>query len=99
LFDGLKEYQQEKNIREADSKNEILATIGKSRGYVKTRWCGNEECETEIKDQVAAEIVVLPFDEDSEPESIQEEDEHIEGECAICGENAKRWAYFAKKNY
>jgi len=48
---------------------------------------------------VAAEIVVLPFDEDSEPESIQEEDEHIEGECAICGENAKRcWAYFAK-NY
>jgi len=45
----------------------------------------NEECETEIKDQVAAEIVVLPFDEDSEPESIQEEDEHIEGECAICG--------------
>ena len=97
LFDELEEYQSE-NIREADSKNEILATIGKSRGYVKTRWCGKEECETEIKEQVAAEIVVLPFDEDSEPESIQDEDEHIEGDCAICGENAERWAYFAK-NY
>ena len=95
LFDELKEYQQE-NIREADSKNDILATIGKNRGYVKTRWCGDEECETEIKDQVAAEIVVLPFDEDSKPESVHEKD--IDGECAICGENAKRWAYFAK-NY
>ena len=95
LFDGLKEYQQE-NIREADSKNDILATIGKNRGYVKTRWCGNEECEAEIKEQVAAEIVVLPFDEDSKPETVHEKD--IDGECSICGEKAKRWAYFAK-NY
>lgn len=95
LFDELKDYQQE-NIREAESKKEILGTIGKNRGYVKTRWCGKESCETEIKDQVAAEIVVLPFDEDSKPESIHEED--IGGGCAVCGEDAKRWAYFAK-NY
>lgn len=97
LFSELKEYQQE-NIRQADSKNEILATIGKSRGYVKTRWCGKEECEKEIKEEVSAEIVVLPFDEESEPGSIQDEDDYIEGECAICGEKANRWAYFAK-NY
>lgn len=97
LYTELEDYLQE-NIREADSKNEILATIGKSRGYVKTRWCGNEECEAEIKDEVAAEIVVLPFQEDSKPETIQEEGEHIDGDCAICGEKAKRFAYFAK-NY
>jgi prolyl-tRNA synthetase len=97
LYSELEEYLED-NIREAESKNEILQTIGKNRGYVKTRWCGNEECEDEIKDQVAAEIVVLPFREDSEPASIQASDEHIEGECAVCGENAERWAYFAK-NY
>jgi len=97
LYSGLEDYLQE-NIREAESKNEILATIGKNRGYVKTRWCGKEECEAEIKDEVAAEIVVLPFDEDSEPERIQDESEHIEEECAVCGEEAKRWAFFAK-NY
>lgn len=97
LYNELEEYQQE-NIREAESKNEILATIGKSRGYVKIKWCGKEECETEIKDEVAAEIVVLPFDEDSEPDSVQSEYEHIDGDCAVCGENAERWAYFAK-NY
>ncbi|MFP4229980.1 MAG: His/Gly/Thr/Pro-type tRNA ligase C-terminal domain-containing protein, partial [Candidatus Nanohaloarchaea archaeon] len=97
LYSELEEYLQE-NIRKADSKNEILATIGKNRGYVKTRWCGKEECEEEIKDEVSAEIVVLPFQEGSEPDSIQSEEDHVEGECAVCGEKAERWAYFAK-NY
>jgi prolyl-tRNA synthetase len=97
MFGELEEYLHE-NIRKADSKNEILSTIGKNRGYVKTKWCGKEECEEEVKDQVAAEIVVLPFREDSKPATIQENSEQISGECAICGEKAERWAYFAK-NY
>ncbi len=97
MYNELEDYLHE-NIREAESKQEILGTIGKNRGYVKTRWCGKESCEEEIKDQVAAEIVVLPFQEDSKPATLQEEDEHIDGECAVCGEDAKRWAYFAK-NY
>lgn len=95
LYSELEDYLEE-NIRVAGSKEEVLGTIGQNRGYVKTRWCGNEECETEIKDQVAAEIVVLPFEEDSKPAKIHEED--LGGECAICGEKAKKWAYFAK-NY
>ncbi|MFB6190353.1 MAG: proline--tRNA ligase [Candidatus Nanohaloarchaea archaeon] len=97
LYGELEDYLQE-NIRLAESKQEILGTIGKNRGYVKTRWCGKETCEKEVKDEVAAEIVILPFDEDSKPETLQEEDECIDGECAICGDDAKRWAYFAK-NY
>ena len=97
MYNELEEYQQE-NIREASSKNEILATIGKSRGYVKSKWCGDESCEDEIKDQVSAEIVVLPFQEDSKPATIQASEEHLDGQCAVCGEKAERWAYFAK-NY
>ncbi|MBY6294179.1 proline--tRNA ligase [Nanohaloarchaea archaeon H01] len=97
MFDELEEYLHE-NIREADSKNEILSTIGKNRGYVKTRWCGREECEAEIKDEVSAEIVVLPFREDSKPATVQENSEKVSGECAICEDEAERWAYFAK-NY
>jgi prolyl-tRNA synthetase len=95
MFNELEEYLHE-NIREADSKNEILSTIGKNRGYVKTSWCGKEECEAEIKDEVSAEIVVLPFREDSRPSKIQENSEQISGKCAICGDGAERWAYFAK---
>ena len=97
MYNELEEYQQE-NIREAESKQEILGTIGKNRGYVKTRWCGKEACETEIKDQVSAEIVVLPFRENSKPATIQDSKEKIDGDCAVCGEKAERWAYFAK-NY
>ena len=97
MYSELEEYLHE-NIREADSKNEILATIGKSRGYVKTRWCGDEVCEEEVKDEVSAEIVVLPFREDSKPATIQDSEEEIEGNCAVCGEEAERWVYFAK-NY
>ena len=97
MYNELEDYMQE-NIRKADSKNEILATIGKSRGYVKTKWCGKESCEAEIKEEVSAEIVVLPFREDSKPETIQSPDEKIDGKCSICGEEASRWAYFAK-NY
>ncbi|MEF8880417.1 MAG: proline--tRNA ligase [Candidatus Nanohaloarchaea archaeon] len=97
MYNELDEYKEE-NIRQADSKNEVLQTIGKSRGYVKTRWCGKIECEDAIKDQVSAEIVVLPFGEDSKPATIQEKDEHIDGQCALCEAEAERWAYFAK-NY
>jgi len=95
MYQELEDYLED-NIREAESKEEILATIGKNRGYVKTLWCGKESCETEIKEEVAAEIVVLPFREDSQPETIRNKE--ISGECAVCGEEAKSWAYFAK-NY
>ncbi|MFB6214103.1 MAG: proline--tRNA ligase [Candidatus Nanohaloarchaea archaeon] len=97
LYQELEDYLEE-NIREAESKQEILGTIGKNRGYVKARWCGEERCEEEVKDEVAAEIVILPFREDSEPGTLQDGEDYIEGKCAVCGEDAKRWAYFAK-NY
>jgi len=74
-------------IREATSRNEILGTIGQHGGYVKCGWCGDEACEGEIKDQIAAEIVMVPLDRDEEP---------VHDECAICGDEATETAYFAK---
>ncbi|MFB6145934.1 MAG: proline--tRNA ligase [Candidatus Nanohaloarchaea archaeon] len=97
MYTELEDYQEE-NIRDAESKEEILGTIGKSRGYVRTRWCGREECEEEIKEQVSAEIVVLPFNEDSKPAEIRHKKDDIDGECAVCERDAKTIAYFAK-NY
>jgi prolyl-tRNA synthetase len=77
----------EGEIREADSREEILGTIGQHGGYVKSGWCGDEDCEDPIKDAIAAEIVMVPLDRDEEP---------IQEECAICGESAEETAYFAK---
>jgi prolyl-tRNA synthetase len=81
------EDELEENVREAESRNELLGTIGQHGGYVKTAWCGEEGCETEIKDEIAAEIVMVPLDEDEGP---------IDDTCAICGDDATETAYFAK---
>ncbi|MFB6310270.1 MAG: proline--tRNA ligase [Salinirussus sp.] len=77
----------EGEIREAQSREEILGTIGEHGGYVKTGWCGDEGCEEPIKDAIAAEIVMVPLDRDAEP---------IHDDCAICGEPAEETAYFAR---
>jgi len=77
----------EGEIREAESREEILGTIGQHGGYVKTGWCGDEDCEAPIKDAIAAEIVMVPLDPDEEP---------VHEDCAICGEDAVETAYFAK---
>ncbi|WP_318570400.1 proline--tRNA ligase [Salinigranum marinum] len=82
----------EGSVRHADSRDEILGTLGRHGGYVKAPWCGKEACETEIKDQIAAEIVMVPFHADDEPGELVHEGEA----CAICGDEAVETAYFAK---
>jgi prolyl-tRNA synthetase len=77
------------NVREADSRADILGTIGQHGGYVKAPWCGDEDCETEIKDQIAAEIVMVPLND-------EEAEIHGGEECAVCGDDAEETAYFAK---
>ncbi|MFD1686345.1 proline--tRNA ligase [Halobellus litoreus] len=79
----------ESNVREADSRADILGTIGQHGGYVKAPWCGDEDCETEIKDQIAAEIVMVPLDD-------EEAEIHHDADCAICDGDAVETAYFAK---
>jgi len=80
------------NVREASDRAEILGTIGQHGGYVKAPWCGDEDCEAEIKEQIAAEIVLVPF-EGSEGDT----DPIHDGEtCALCDDEAVETAYFAK---
>jgi prolyl-tRNA synthetase len=80
------------SVREASDRAGILGTIGQHGGYVKAPWCGAEACEEEIKEQIAAEIVLVPFEgSESDTEPIHE------GEtCALCGDEAVETAYFAK---
>jgi prolyl-tRNA synthetase len=80
------------NVREATDRAEILGTIGQHGGYVKAPWCGEEACESAIKDQIAAEIVLVPFEgSESDTEPIHE------GEtCALCDDDAVETAYFAR---
>ncbi|PSQ47407.1 proline--tRNA ligase [Halobacteriales archaeon SW_6_65_15] len=86
LYDAAKENLEE-NVREASETSQILGTIGQHGGYVKTPWCGDEACEQVIKEELAAEIVMVPMDRDEEP---------IGDECGVCGDEACETAYFAK---
>ncbi len=86
LYDAAADVLEE-NVREAGSREEILGTIGRYGGYVRVGWCGDEACETAVKDEVAADIVLLPLDEDAEP---------VDDACAICGDSAVETAYFAR---
>jgi len=77
----------EENVRTAQSREEILGTIGQHGGYVKTPWCGDVSCETAIKDEIAAEIAMVPFEDSESPAAA---------DCAICEKSADTTAYFAK---
>ncbi len=96
LYDAA-EKRLEENVREADSPEEIMGTIGKHGGYVQTAWCGDEACEEAIKEKVAAEIVMQPLAEEGgasagEPKAPEDDD----AECAVCGDPADQIAYFAR---
>ena len=81
------------NVRDAADRAGILGTIGQHGGYVRTPWCGKEECETEIKETISAEIVMVPFDDDEE----RHHPDVAEGcACAICDDEATETAFFAK---
>jgi prolyl-tRNA synthetase len=94
LYTRAEETLQE-NVREATSREEILGTIGRHGGYVKASWCGDEACEAVVKEEIAAEIVLLPLEE-SEEGVAPEDVEPIGDSCAICGDSARYTAYFAK---
>ena len=80
-------------VREADDRAGILGTLGQHGGYVKTPWCGDEACEEPIKEPMAAEIVMVPFEDD---DPLVGGDADHEETCAICDDPAERTAYFAK---
>jgi prolyl-tRNA synthetase len=94
LYTSAEETLQE-NIRTATSREELLGTIGQYGGFVKVGWCGDVECETAVKDEIAAEIVLIPLDESGE-DAAPDDAAVIQEECAICGADSRYTAYFAR---
>lgn len=87
MLKELKKYLKD-HISQADSFEEIKESIEEKGGFVKAKWCGDEACDEVVKDELHAQIISLPFDE---------EQQGVEGECAICDSKANHTAYFAKK--
>ncbi len=54
-------------------------------GFLKTHWCGKEECEEKIKEETGADIRVIPFDSENDA-----------GKCVYCGEQSNSSPLFAR---
>lgn len=58
----------------------------KAPGFVEALWCGDPECEAEVKADTKATVRCLPFGKQ----------ENISGRCFHCGKEAHHFAVFAK---
>ena len=58
---------------------EIAKNLDENQGYVKTMWCGDEECEDKVKEVTGAHSRCMPF-----------EQEHLAETCPICGKKADK---------
>lgn len=75
----------EENIRFAENYEQFKEIMEKKKGFVKAYWCGNKECEENIKKDTKATIRCLP---------LQQNDER--GKCIYCGKESNALAYFGR---
>ena len=73
-----------------DDKKEFYKLYRKAKGYnngafVRAHWCGSDECEAKIKEELSVTIRCIPFDSPTE-----------EGHCIYCGSPSSRRVLFAK---
>ncbi len=61
---------------------------GVKHGFVRANWCGDPDCETEIKVETGATTRCMPLDEEC-PEGLGDK-------CIYCGKPAKAMMYFAR---
>ena len=61
----------------ASNLDEFVKNIEEKQGYIKTMWCGKEECENKIKELTGAHSRCIPFTQ-----------EKLGNKCVCCGENA-----------
>ena len=63
----------------AHDLDEFTKNLEENQGYVKTMWCGSEECEDKIHELTGAKSRCIPFDK-----------EHISDTCVCCGKPADK---------
>lgn len=70
----------------ATNLDEFIKNINENQGYVKTMWCGGEDCEDKIKELTGAHSRCIPF-----------EQEHISDTCVCCGKPASTMVVWGRQ--
>ncbi len=84
MFEKAKKHRDE-NTHVAENWDEFKNIIETKQGFIKAMWCGEEACETQIKDETGATTRCMPF--------VQEQLGRV---CVHCGKPAKAMLYFGR---
>ena len=76
---------RENNTSVATNWDEFLNILENKQGFIKAMWCGEETCETAIKEETGATTRCMPFNQ-----------EKLGDVCVHCGKPAKKMVYFGK---
>ncbi len=69
----------------ATTLDEMESLLNTNQGFIKAMWCGEETCEKEVKERMAATARCIPF-----------EQEKISDHCVCCGKDAKHMLYWGR---
>lgn len=69
----------------AVTKEEFKQTADEKPGFIKAMWCGCQECEDAIKEEIGVTSRCIPF--------VQEQ---LSDTCIYCGKPAKKLVYWGK---
>ena len=69
----------------ARNMEEFRKLFNEKSGFVKAMWCGCQECEEQIKEELAVTSRCMPF-----------EQEELAEECVCCGKPAKKMVYWGR---
>ena len=85
LFQAKK--QLEENTTEAANYDTLKSVLEMKGGFISAGWCGDQECESKIKEETGADIRVIPFKGQKISESKV---------CIYCSKPSKILAIFAR---
>jgi prolyl-tRNA synthetase len=78
------EFLNENTFIPVDFEN-FKSIIQDKGGFLLTGWCGEEQCESKIKEETGADIRVIPFDQKDK-----------QATCIYCGRESKKAAIYAR---
>jgi prolyl-tRNA synthetase len=84
LFNRAKKFR-ETNSFSIDNYEKLIDILKGDGAYVYSHWCGDETCETKIKEVTKATIRCIALDQKEE-----------EGQCIVCGKKSKKRVIFSK---
>ena len=85
MFNDCKKRMEEKTTV-AKTMEELEKNMNENQGFVKTMWCGSQDCEDKVKEVTGAPSRCIPF-----------EQEHISDTCVCCGKKADKMVVWGRQ--